>query len=90
MGSKDPRIRAKQRQISLITFEKQKSKLMGSRDPRIQAKQRQISVTTFEKQKSKLMGSMDPRILGNQRQILWQPLKNKNLNIGIQGSRDPS
>ena len=44
IGSRDPRIQAKQRQISVATFEKQKSKLMGSRDPRIQAKQRQIRV----------------------------------------------
>ena len=35
MGSKDPGIQAKQRQDSVITFEKRKFKLMGSRVPGI-------------------------------------------------------
>ena len=48
MGSRDPGIQGKQRQDSVRTFEKRKSKLMVSWDPRIQAKQGQISVRTFE------------------------------------------
>ena len=48
MGSRDPRILAKQNQISEITFRKGESGQIGSRDPRIQAKQRQISVVTLK------------------------------------------
>ena len=48
MESRDLGIQGKQRQDGVITFEKQKSKIMGSRDPRIQAKQRQISVATLK------------------------------------------
>ena len=62
MGSRYPRIQAKQKHISLISFEKRNSKLMGSRDPRILEKARQISVTTFKEPKSK---HRDPGIQGS-------------------------
>ena len=50
MGSRHPRIQEKQKPISVITFEKWKSKQIGYSDLRFQEKQRQDGVKNFTKQ----------------------------------------